>query len=114
MIISGANIERKAFWKWALTVQFVTILKYRAMKTYGRVEVKLHAFLSSAVNEDSSRSGRFDLGGLQSRSGRVRKEKIPLPLPGNWTLAVNHYTDWAIPSQQNKFHFLIWGMKLWK
>jgi len=63
------------------------LVKHHVMKTCGRVEVQLHAFLTSALyggEWSASRRGRFTpscyplyrwLGGPQSRSGRGDEEK---------------------------------------
>jgi hypothetical protein len=57
---------------------FDKLIKHRAMKTYGRVEVQLHAFLISSLNRGewrASRPGRLTpverASGTYLRGGRV-------------------------------------------
>jgi len=63
------------------------LTKAHAMKTYGGVEVDLHAFLTSALDD----ANRFTLGGRpphphplgrRGRSGRSGEEIKSLALPG--------------------------------
>jgi hypothetical protein len=82
------------------------LMKQHAMKTCGRVEVKLHAFLVSTVNGgewSASRSGRLPLlittkyiqGGQCSRSGRFGKPESNSDSSVAQSIAVD-FADWAI------------------
>jgi hypothetical protein len=81
----------------------------------GGVEVYLYSFSTSALEEDwwsAPRPGRFTpiktryplyrrLGGLQGRSGRVRKISPPPGFdPRTVQPVVSHYTDWATRTTQ--------------
>jgi hypothetical protein len=81
---------------WTCNVKLSLYLtKYHAMKTYGRVEVKLHAFLTSAPDGgewSASRPGRFIPGESASRT---------------------HWIDWVGP-RAHEITWPWWILKLQK